>query len=115
MSLLPLLWGVLSLSILFGSVLYISITLWSASIIASFGMLSGPMLFPRLSCLIDCLISLVVIGFGSGSFTIVLSVSFTVCCMCYVQCSYSSFPGRAWYRSRKYSLMCFLLLLGSLV
>ena len=74
---------------------------------ASFGMLSGPMLFPRLSCLIVCLISLVVIGFGSGSFSIVLSVSFTVCCMCSVQCSYSSSPGRAWYRSRKYSLMWF--------
>ena len=48
-----------SLSILFSSVLYISITLWSASIMALFGMLSGPMLFSRLNCLIDCLISLV--------------------------------------------------------
>ena len=47
------------------------------------------------------------IGFGSGSFSIVLSVSLTVCCMCSVQCSYSGFPGRAWYRSRKYSLMFF--------
>ena len=51
MSLLPLL-GDLSLSILFSSVLYICIILWSASIMASLGMLSGPMLFQRLSCLI---------------------------------------------------------------
>ena len=62
-------------------------------------------MLPCLSCLIDCLIYLVVIWFGSGGFSIVLSVSITACCMCSVQCSYSGFPGRAWYRSQKYSLM----------
>ena len=29
----------------------------------------------------------------------------TVCCICSLQCSYSCFPGRVWYRTRQYSLM----------
>ena len=58
-------------------------------------MLSGPVLFLRFSCLVACLIALVVTELESGSLSISLFVSFTVCCMCSVHCSYSGFPGRA--------------------
>ena len=60
------------LNILISSAFYISSTVWFASITASFGMMSWPMLFPRFNCVIACLISLVVIVLGFGSLSISL-------------------------------------------
>ena len=100
--------GVLLLSILFNCVLYISSTVWFASIIASFGMLSGPVLFPHFSCLVACLIALVVIGLESGSLSISLFLLQFVVCVPYIVHTLAFQVVLYRYRSLKYSLVCIL-------
>ena len=93
--------GIFSVSYIFLSTfVIIFLVVWFASIRASFGILSGPLLFPLFSCLMHLFTSSCVIG-SMLVFLVVFVISAILLLILLVHASCVCSPSLAWYRSSK--------------